>query len=272
MKLKKIKLLSALTLMIITVVLSSCSKQAAKTQTGLESYKERGYVIVGLDDTFVPMGFKDNNGEIVGFDVDLAKEAAKRIGIEVKFQPIDWSMKETELNSKNIDFIWNGYTITDERKEKVAFTKPYLQNRQVIITLNNSSIASKQDLKGKNVGAQNGSSSVDALNKEAALVKEFKGGEPVLFETNNEALMDLEAGRVDAVVADEILARYYIKERGAEKYKILSDDFGKEEYGIGLRKQDTGLLQAVEKALVEMREDGTCKKISEKWFGEDIVK
>lgn len=272
MKSKKINLILALALMFITVVLSSCSKQPAKTETGLESFKERGYIIVGLDDTFVPMGFKDKNGELVGFDVDLAKEAAKRIGIEVKFQPIDWSMKETELNSKNIDFIWNGYTITDERKEKVAFTKPYLQNRQVIITLKNSLITSKQDLKGKNVAAQNGSSSVDALNKEAALVKEFKGGEPVLFETNNEALMDLEAGRVDAVVADEILARYYIKERGAEKYKILSDDFGKEEYGIGLRKQDTALLQAVEKALAEMREDGTCKKISEKWFGEDIMK
>jgi polar amino acid transport system substrate-binding protein len=181
-------------------------------------------------------------------------------------------MKETELNSGNIDVIWNGYTITDERKEKVAFTKPYLENRQVILTLANSNIKSKNDLVNKTVAAQNGSSSVDAMNKEPVVVSSLKNGEIIVLDTNNEAFMDLESGRVDAVVADEILARYYMNQRGIDKYKVLSDDFGKEEYGIGIRKGDKQLLDSIEKALNDMRKDGAAAEISVKWFGENIVK
>ena len=181
-------------------------------------------------------------------------------------------MKETELNTGNIDAIWNGYTITEDRKEKVAFAKPYLANRQVIITLAGSDIKTKDDLAGKKVAAQNGSSSVDAVSKEVDILKSLDGGALILFETNNEALMDLEAGRSEAVVADEILARYYMKERGTEKYNVLKEDFGKEEYGIGFRKTDTELIKKVDEALDAMREDSTCAEISKKWFGENIVK
>lgn len=229
-------------------------------------------LIIGFDDTFVPMGFKDNNGEIVGFDIDLAKEVSKRIGKQVTFQPIDWSMKESELNSGKIDLIWNGYSITKERKEKVNFTNPYLENRQVIITLVNSKINSKVDLKGMNVGAQNQSSAVDAINKEEELLKTFKDGKVYTFETNNEALMDLEAKRIDAVVADEILARYYINKKGEGKYKILNDDFGDESYGVGIRKGDEKLLEKLNEAFEDIKKDGTAKKVSEKWFGKDIIK
>lgn len=229
-------------------------------------------LIIGFDDTFVPMGFKDNNGEIVGFDIDLAKEVSKRIGKQVTFQPIDWSMKESELNSGKIDLIWNGYSITKERKEKVNFTNPYLENRQVIITLANSKINSKVDLKGMNVGAQNQSSAVDAINKEEELLKTFKDGKVYTFETNNEALMDLEAKRIDAVVADEILARYYINKKGEGKYKILNDDFGDESYGVGIRKGDEKLLEKLNEAFEDIKKDGTAKKVSEKWFGKDIIK
>ncbi|HAR86187.1 MAG TPA: amino acid ABC transporter substrate-binding protein [Clostridium sp.] len=229
-------------------------------------------LIIGFDDTFVPMGFKDNNGEIVGFDVDLAKEVSKRIGKQVTFQPIDWSMKESELNSGKIDLIWNGYSITKERKEKVNFTNPYLENRQVIITLVNSKINSKVDLKGMNVGAQNQSSAVDAINKEEELLKTFKDGKVYTFETNNEALMDLEAKRIDAVVADEILARYYINKKGEGKFKILNDDFGDESYGVGIRKGNEELLEKLNEAFKDIKKDGTAKKVSEKWFGKDIIK
>lgn len=229
-------------------------------------------LIIGFDDTFVPMGFKDNNGEIVGFDIDLAKEVSKRIGKQVTFQPIDWSMKESELNSGKIDLIWNGYSITKERKEKVNFTNPYLENRQVIITLVNSKINSKVDLKGMNVGAQNQSSAVDAINKEEELLKTFKDGKVYTFETNNEALMDLEAKRIDAVVADEILARYYINKKGEGKFKILNDDFGDESYGVGIRKGDEELLEKLNEAFEDIKKDGTAKKVSEKWFGKNIIK
>jgi polar amino acid transport system substrate-binding protein len=253
-------------------IFSGCSKKAIKNEDDFSKLIDRGYVVVGLDDTFAPMGFKDDKGNIVGFDVDLAKEVFKRIGIQVKFQPIDWSMKENELNSGNIDLIWNGYTITDERKQKVAFTKPYLEDRQLIITLSNSNIQSKADLKGKKVATQNGSSSIDAINKDQEVVKSLKDGKPVLFDTNNEAFMDLEAGRVDAVVADEILSRYYMNGRGLDKYKILQDNFGKEQFSVGIRKSDSELLKKVDTELDNMKNDGTCGVISKKWFGENITK
>ncbi len=267
MKRKITKLVALLCLLIMGAsVISGCSANSLKSEDSFSKIKERGYIVMGLDDTFAPMGFKDEKGETVGFDVDLAKEVFKRVGIEVKFQPIDWTMKESELEAGNIDLIWNGYSINDERKEKVAFSKPYLENKQIIVTLAGSDIFSKADLKDKNVAAQNGSSAIEAMNKEPDIVSSFKGGEPVVFDTNNEALMDLEAGRVDAFVGDEVLARYYIKQRGADKYNILEDNFGKEEYGIGMRKQDKELIKAVNKALDDMRQDGAYEEIYNKWF------
>lgn len=237
-----------------------------------ESTVDKDTIIVGLDDAFAPMGFRDENGEIVGFDVDLAKELGQRLDKEVTFQPIDWTMKEAELKSENIDFIWNGYTITDDRKEKVDFSTPYLKNSQVIVTLADSDIKTKNDLGGKKVGAQNESSAVTAMEKEAELYASFDGGKAITFEDNNQALMDLEAGRVDAIVADEILVRYYIQLKGEDKFNVLNENFGEEEYGVGMRKGDTKTVEAFNEVLKEMKEDGTMKEISEKWFGEDITK
>jgi len=248
------------TLLIVfsAVFFASC----VKTQV---SNNESKIVVVGLDDTFAPMGFKNEKGEIVGFDVDLAKEVFKRLGYEVKFQPIDWAMKESELNSKKIDVIWNGYTITEERKQKVDFTKPYLINRQVIVVLKNSNINKKVDLEGKKVAAQLNSSSQEAVEKEKEFLSKLKDGKLYLYETNNDALMELENGRVDAVVVDEILARYYIKLKGEDNFRILEDNFGSEEYGIGFRKGDE-LKDKVEKTLEEMKKDGTFEKIYSNWF------
>lgn len=257
---------------IITIGIISATVIGAAGCSKSKDVMSKDKLVLGFDDTFVPMGFKDDNGQVTGFDIDLAKEVGKKIGKEITFQPIDWSMKESELNSGKIDFIWNGYSITKEREDKVSFTKPYLDNRQVIITLADSNIKSKADLKGVKVGAQNESSAVDAINKEAELLKSFKDSKIYTFETNNDALSDLEAKRIDAVVADEILARYYINKKGADKYKILKEDFGSETYGVGIRKGDKVLLDKVNKAFDDMKKDGTAKNISMKWFGEDLFK
>ncbi|EMU54271.1 amino acid ABC transporter substrate-binding protein [Clostridium butyricum] len=232
---------------------------------------DKDELIIGLDDTFVPMGFKDESGELVGFDIDLAKAVGEKLNKKVKFQAIDWSMKETELNGGNIDLIWNGYSINDERKEKVEFSKPYLNNTQIIVTLADSTINSKADLAGKKVGAQNQSTAVDAVEADGDIMSTFDGGNLVTFEDNNQALMDLEAKRLDAIVVDEILARYYIKARGEEKYKILTENFGDEQYGVGIRKGDTKFVEAFNKALSEVVGDGQAAEISKKWFAEDIV-
>lgn len=245
--------------------LLACSKKEIK------SVMDKDKIIVGLDDAFAPMGFKNESGEIVGFDVDLAKEVGQRLDKEVIFQPIDWSMKESELNSGNIDFIWNGYTITEERKEKVDFSEAYLNNKQVIVTLTTTDINSKSDLADKKVGAQSESSAIEAMEKDMELYESFYGGEAITFEDNNQALMDLEAGRIDAVVADEILVKYYIKLKGEDKFKVLTENFGSEEYGVGIRKGDIETVEAINNAFEEMKKDGKMAEISQKWFGEDIT-
>jgi polar amino acid transport system substrate-binding protein len=230
---------------------------------------EKKKIVVGLDDNFPPMGFRDDKNNIAGFDVDMAKEAAKRLGMEVEFKPIDWNSKEAELNGKRVDALWNGLTITEKRRENILFTNPYMENRQIIVVAANSPIKTKADLAGKVVGAQEGSSSIEALEKDAATLNSFK--ELKKFGDNVAALMDLKTGRLDAVVVDEIVGRYYIAKKPGE-YSILADNFGSEEYGVGLRKDDKELLAKLQKAMDEMKKDGTAAKISKQWFGEDIVK
>ena len=226
-------------------------------------------IVVGLDDNFPPMGFRDEKNNIIGFDVDMAKEATKRLGVEVEFKPIDWNSKEAELNGKRVDVLWNGLTITEKRKENILFTKAYMENRQIVIVAANSTIKNKAGLAGKVVGAQEGSSSIEAIEKDAATMKSFK--ELKKFGDNVAALMDLKTGRLDAVVVDEIVGRYYIAKKPGE-YVIIADNFGSEEYGVGMRKDDKELLAKLQKALDEMKKDGTSAKISKQWFGEDIVK
>ncbi|PHV70523.1 amino acid ABC transporter substrate-binding protein [Sporanaerobium hydrogeniformans] len=241
------------------------------TSSTLDSTLDKDTLIIGLDDTFAPLGFRDTNGELTGFDVEVAKAIGEKLGKEITFQPIDWSMKETELNAGNIDLIWNGYTITEERKEKVSFSKPYLKNTQAIVTLADSTIATKADLAGKKVGAQNESSAIDAMEAEPEVYASFESGEAYTYEDNNQALMDLEAGRIDAVVADEILLRYYLSLKGAEKYNVLTENFGDEEYGVGMRKDDQKMVDAFNKAYDELKAEGTLAEISTKWFASDIT-
>ncbi len=226
-------------------------------------------IVIGLDDHFPPMGFRDEKNEIVGFDIDLAREAGKRLGVEVTFKPIDWSAKEAELNGKRIDVLWNGLTITEERKANILFTKPYLENRQIIVVPEKSAINTKAELKDKVVGVQDGSSAVDAVNRDAETAKGLK--ELKKFSDNVTALMDLSAGRLDAIVVDEIVGRYYVAKKPGE-YRVLEENFGTEDFGVGVRKDDTELMGKIDKALDDMKADGTAATISTKWFGKDILK
>lgn len=226
-------------------------------------------IIVGLDDTFAPMGFRDENGELTGLDVELAKAVSEQVGIPFELQPIDWSMKEAELMNGNIDLIWNGYTITPAREEKVLFSKPYLKNKQIVVTMADSDIKTLADLKDKNIAVQAESSALDAIESKPEIRDSFKS--LITLETNDLCLRDMESGRSDAVVADEVLLRYYISQKGPENYNVLEEDFGDEEYGIGARKDDGALIDAVNTALTELKANGKAAEISEKWFGADII-
>jgi len=184
-------------------------------------------------------------------------------------QWIDWALKETELASGNIDVIWNGYTITDERKEQVDFSTPYLENSQIIVVLEDSNIQTKEDLSGKVVAAQQSSSAVDAINAdESNIVEEFANQEIVLYPSNNDVFNDLASGRSEAIVVDETLGRYYMKQNEDISYRVLEDNFGEEEYAVGMRKEDDQLTEAIDNALNELKADGTFDKIYTKWFAE----
>lgn len=246
-------------------ILSGCGQ---KKTDSFETMKEKGEIIVGLDDTFVPMGFRNDKGEIVGFDVDLAKEIFGRIGLTPKFQAIDWSLKETELNNGNIDVIFNGYTITDARKEKVNFSDPYLDNRQIIITLATSDINTKADLAGRVVSVQKESSAYDAVTSDGDIVANLKDGQLITFDSNLELFLDLEAGRSDAIVLDEVLAKYVLLTKNADEYRILEDNFGNESYGIGFRKADTTLRDKVNDALKEIIADGKFEEIKKVYIND----
>ncbi|MDR2127560.1 MAG: amino acid ABC transporter substrate-binding protein [Burkholderiaceae bacterium] len=226
-------------------------------------------IVVGLDDNFPPMGFRDEKNELVGFDIDMAREAGKRLGVEMAFKPIDWSAKEAELSARRVDVLWNGLTITEERKKNILFTPAYMENHQIIIVAAASPIKSKADLAGKTVGIQEGSSAVQAVEKEPQVRQSFK--ELKQFGDNVTALMDLGSGRLDAVVVDEVVGRYYVAKKAGE-YEVLQDNFGAEEYGVGMRLDDAALLTALTETMAAMKADGTSARIATQWFGADVTR
>ncbi len=237
---------------------------AAATAPGLPAR-----IVIGLDDNFPPMGFRDDKNQLVGFDIDLAREAGKRLGIEVEFKPIDWNAKEAELSGKRVDVLWNGLTITEERKKNIAFTAPYMQNHQIVVVKADAAIKAKADLAGKVVGVQDGSSAVEAIEKDAATAQSFK--QLKKYGDNVTALMDLSAGRVDAVVLDEVVGRYYSAKKPGE-YAVLDEHFGTEDYGVGLRQDDAALRTRLDEVLTAMKGDGSGARIAEQWFGKNILK
>ena len=258
------KILSKLT-MVLAIIVSmvgvvGCNKQ--------DKLKDDNEVIIGYDNTYFPMGYLDDNGDTVGFDVDLATETFKRLNMDVKFQSIDWSMKETELNSGNIDAIWNGYSLTEERKAKVSYTEAYMKNSQLIVTLKDSTIKNKEDLKGKVVGTQQGSAGEEALLKDTELLNSLDGS-PILYDTYDKVFRDLEAGRIDAIVGDETLVKYYIVQKGEENYKVLDGNLGTQNYVVAFRKDDTNLRDKVNNTINEIKDDKTFDEIYNKWFGKN---
>ncbi|MFJ8247536.1 amino acid ABC transporter substrate-binding protein [Peribacillus asahii] len=255
---------------IATMILTLVAMFSILTACGTAEDKgtdQKDTLVIGIDDQFAPMGFRDENNEIVGFDIDYAKAAAEKMGMTAEFQPIDWKTKESELSSGRIDLIWNGYTITDERKEKVLFTKPYLENAQVVVTLTDSKLKKLDDLSGKVVGIQALSSASDALNANPIKSKIKTVTE---FKDNVLALSDLKTGRIDAVVIDEVVINYYMSKE-KDTFKLLDESLAPEQYGVGVKKGNEELLEKLQKSLDEMNEDGTAAEISEKWFGEDKV-
>lgn len=234
----------------------------------LATLKEKGTFVLGFDPGFPPMGYTNEVGEFVGFDLDVAVEVAKRLDVELVLQPINWAAKEMELESGNIDCIWNGMTVTPEREEAMSLSLPYLENAQIICVLKDSPYNTLADLSGKVLSLQAGSSAEDALNGAAEFKQTLK--EVVAFDNNVTALMDLDNQNSDAVLLDQVVANYYIAQKNAD-YRVLDESLAPEKYAIGFRKGDVALTEEVNNLLLAMAEDGTLAEISTTWFTKDIT-
>jgi polar amino acid transport system substrate-binding protein len=266
----KKRLFSIIMITILMVTLLGCQKESSSGDDSLKYITDKGTFVLGLDDSFPPMGFRDDNDNIVGFDIDLATAVCEKLGVELELQPIEWDAKEQELSTKNIDCIWNGLSVTPDREENLTLSESYMTNNISLVVVKDSTIASMVDMAGKKLAVQSGSSAEETLNADGN--KDFKDSLGVVnpFGDYATALMDLETGNSDAVLMDSIVADYMITSAGKD-YKVLDETLMEDKYAIGFRKGEEALCKAVEDALKELKADGTVAEISTKWFGADIT-
>lgn len=247
---------------------AAASSSAASYSTTLADIQKKGQLVIGLDDTFAPMGFRDEKNEIVGFDIDMATAVCKELGVEPVFQPIDWDAKELELSTGKIDCIWNGMSVTPEREAGMSLSKPYLNNKIIIMTNKGVTISAKEDLANYNLGTQADSSALETLKADPIYASiESKLTE---YKTYDQVIMDMQAGRLDAMIVDEVLGQYKNAQLN-NVFGVSEVNFGEDLYAIGFRKADTELTEAVNAAIKTSIDNGTAAQISEKWFGADIL-
>ncbi|KHD46745.1 amino acid ABC transporter substrate-binding protein [Streptococcus hongkongensis] len=272
MTIKKVVLTIMTSLMAILLVACGSKSNATKSDAW-EAYKKNKTITVGFDNTFVPMGYKDKSGKNTGFDIELAKAVFDQYGIKVKFQPINWDLKETELKNGKIDMIWNGYSITKERQAKVAFSNPYMKNEQILVTKKSANITSFSGMKGKVLGAQSGSSGYDAFTANPKVLKDIvKDKDATQYETFTQAFIDLKNDRIDGLLIDKVYANYYLKQEDElANYNIVASEYSGENFAVGVRKDDKMLVKKINQAFTKLHKEGKFQDISNKWFGEDVA-
>lgn len=253
---------------------TACTKNNAENEnelTGWAYIEDKGELVIGLDDTFAPMGFRDESGELVGFDIDLANAVSEELGIAVKFNPIDWNAKEMELKSKRIDCIWNGMSATPERQEKMALTNKYLNNSIVILAKDQSvKVESAADLANYKVATQVDSSALESMkaNKDFGLFEK----NITQYKTYDEAILDMKTGRIDCMVVDQVLGEYKNSKLAHGEKMVLCDyKFADDFYAIGCRVEDKDVAAKLTEAIEKTIENGKAEEISNKWFGRNIV-
>lgn len=241
-------------------------KTQPPADASLQTVLDAGRLVLGLDASFPPMGFTDADGAIVGFDIDVAQEVCKRLGVELVKKPIDWDEKETLLNGREIDCIWNGMSVTEARAEAMNLSDPYMKNEMVFVVSGSSEAKAAGDLRGKTVGVQSGSTAQDLLETSEL----YRDLDVKLMEDNLSLLTGLERGEIDAGFLDSVVAYYYISTNDAD-YFVLAGNLGEEDYAVGFRKEDRALRDRVQEIIYEMNADGSLGEIARRWFGSDIT-
>ena len=264
-----------ITLLSFLLILTGCASggKDKPQKDNWNDFENQKTIVIGFDNTFVPMGFQDKSGKNIGFDIDLANEVFKKYNIKVQWQAINWDLKETELKNGNIDLIWNGYSKTSEREKTVLFSDEYMINEQVIVTKKSKNIVNKDQLKDKVLGAQNGSSGYDSFNSNPEILKSIvKNNDATQYESFNEARIDFENDRIDALLIDRVYANYYLKQQNKlQDYNIFNAGFEGDSFAVGARKADITLVKKVNEAFKELYKEGKFQEISNKWFGEDVA-
>ncbi|USS92446.1 amino acid ABC transporter substrate-binding protein [Fructobacillus americanaquae] len=276
---KKKVIVNTAVIVVFLAVVAGCAAFLSKPKTDNDAntkdnwtkIQQEKVITIGLDDTFVPMGFRDSSGKLEGFDIDLADKVFSDLGIKVNWQPIDWSMKETELNTGNIDAIWNGYTKTPARAKQVAFSQVYHKVALSVVVKKGQGINKFADMSGKILGVQTGSSGESSLNDQPKVLKQYiKGQKPIEYDTFDKAFTDLNANRIDGLLVDEDYARYYIKHQAnPADYEILKGGFPETEDVVGFRKGDVELKAAVNRELTKLTKNGFVSALENKWFAQN---
>lgn len=230
---------------------------------------DKGNFVAGIT-LFEPMNYYDENGELTGFETEFTKAVCEKLGVEAKFQEIEWDKKEIELNAKTIDAIWNGLTVTEERKENMGFSKSYVRNKQVVVIKadNRDKYTDEASMAGASCAAESGSAGQTAIETSPVLSQnEFVGA-----SAQKDVLLEVKAGTVELGVLDYVMAKASIGE-GTDYSDLMiveGVELAPEEYAIGMRKGDTETIEKVNGAIDELVADGTLKALAEKYGLADV--
>ena len=268
----KIKLLICVAVTAVVAALAAAFYVSGASKTGvpesdgsLRKVLEAKQLVLGIDSGFPPMSFVGENGEIIGFDIDMAQEICNRLGLTLVKRPINWDTKEDDLNSGVIDCI-GSMSVTPASSKEMNLTEPYIKDDLIFVVPGNSSAKWLRDLKGKAIGVQSGSTTQDAL--EALGI--YKEVSVVVLDDNLAILRELKRGTLDAGLVDSLVAYYFI-DSSKERFFVLPDSLGEEDCAIGFRKEDRELRDKVQEIISAMKKEGKLSEISKKWFGSDIT-
>ena len=268
---KKTLLLAVL--LSVALVITSCggsSTSDSKKDLSWEKIKEKGELIIGLDDNYPPIGFRDEAGNLVGCDIDLAVAACEYLGVKAVFKPLEWEGVLLSIKSGDVDIVWNGMGINAQREKEIAFSRPYMWMPMIVFVPAGSDVKNKEDLKGKIIGVQM-NSSADMLLEEDEIYPDIK--ESRKYAQYPEAFMDMKNGRIDAVMTDTINGYYIINlEKMNNAFEARENIlFENTPIGVGVTQENNALREKINEALEAMADAGTTAEISVKWFGVEGV-